>query len=144
MDSGKAPASHTHDDRYYTEAEVNSLISNVMPMTSGGTTLISNEYVDSFDITWYKYGQLVLVIGTFNICKVIPNGVSFFMCDWLPYKSGMSFIGRARCQGNNGISTQQSDWVNLFVQDTRMTLYTGTTSSTVAGSYRFIGCYLCG
>ena len=33
----KAPASHTHDDRYYTETEVNNLLTNKAPAYTYGT-----------------------------------------------------------------------------------------------------------
>ena len=36
--NAKAPASHIHDDRYYTETEVNDLLAKRAPMYTYGTT----------------------------------------------------------------------------------------------------------
>lgn len=37
--NGKAPSNHTHDDRYYTEAEINNKLGTQVIFSLSGTTL---------------------------------------------------------------------------------------------------------
>ncbi len=65
---GAAAASHTHDDRYYTETEMNTELAKVQPRTSMLTTM-ENDIVDTDLVPMYDISEAVNRKMTFAMLK---------------------------------------------------------------------------
>lgn len=78
-----------------------------------------------------------------NITTDIPADAAFFIASGIPYKTGKTYIGRARCNSGNAPSSNERDFVNLYIEGDHISLYTGTILKTLNGSYQFSGCYIC-
>lgn len=80
--TGKAAASHTHDDRYYTEAEVNSKIRNVFPKYSGMYKIASTTQ-QQIAIPTYGYLEVCAYYGSSRNanCQLWIGGNRIFITD---------------------------------------------------------------
>ena len=125
--AAKAASSHTHDDRYYTESEVNSLLSNKMnkEWTATGTlTAYSGSSANFIDngYNYYAYNdrfcfiQIYLTVQTtgFASCRAftqtLPNPIAsnmhfeFFPWEQTTYYRPLIFNGGGTWQVRGGQS----------------------------------------
>lgn len=112
--SGKSDKGHTHDDRYYTESEVDEKVNEVR---SKRTQLAAGDYYYSGSIAFYVYGNGVVQVdgytatmkqsiplNSYSVIGYIPSGLTPNNEFYFPCFAGGKIIGMVALSPNGNIS----------------------------------------
>ena len=126
--NSKANSSHTHDDRYYTESEIDTKFSNV-------TTITANAY----GIAWQfvKIGKIVMLYYEGSLTQDLPVNQSVYICD------GLGTYGMVSRMGNYA-AVPISDWNNnlMAIETVGNYLYVRAIGSTIPAGSLLRGRYI--
>lgn len=112
--SGKSDKGHTHDDRYYTESELDQKINEVK---SKRTQFAAGDYYYNGSIAFYTYGNGVVQVdgytatmkqsislNSYTVIGYIPSGLAPNNEFYFPCFSGGKIIGMVALSPNGNIS----------------------------------------
>ena len=121
--AGKAPAIHNHDDRYYTETEINDKLINAQDVSSQYSGFDpGNKFTTPDDtkgwIRMIKYGKLLDFTAALEIETNFGKNTNYRICT-LPYKAFRTQYGFAVSQDTGTV-------LILYVQAGSNLLYVQT------------------
>lgn len=112
--AGKSDKGHTHDDRYYTESELDQKINEVK---SKRTQFAAGDYYYNGSIAFYTYGNGVVQVdgytatmkqsislNSYTVIGYIPSGLAPNNEFYFPCFSGGKIIGMVALSPNGNIS----------------------------------------
>lgn len=152
--SGKSDTGHTHDDRYYTETEIDNKIEALSGSSSGSTSKTITSITESNGVVTANYANISITKSQVSDFPTIPtvNDGTFTISG-----NGASVVSTsANASANNGVNIKQganitittaSSEISIAATDTKyangnfititgsnnsINVTTGTTSSSVA------------